>query len=111
MVNHIGTIVILFGIIIGGLITVIGWILVRSFRIREKKEDKLVEVTEKLTMSQQKLDNTTVRLSENIMAQVEICKLKHIPIDRRLDSHSRDIDSNIEKLHRLETRLIKANGN
>ncbi len=96
-------------IIITILITVLGWLVIRSHRTRDKKEDRLVKVTDALQESQHKLDTTVVKLSENIMAQTEIIKLKHDTIDSRLTKHRDLLFNHDKKLNEIEKRLTKVN--
>lgn len=91
-------------------LAVIGLFLGHKLRMRDKKEDKLVAVTDRLIESQHNLDKTVVKLSENILSQVEICKLKHTPIRDRLDKHSKELDSHTRQLHKIENRLTRVNG-
>ena len=100
--------------IIGGiliiLLGVIGFFIKRYFNARDKKEDTLTEVANALQNTVDKLDKTVAKLGANVLAQVEICKLKHVPIDKRLDKHSSEIDANLRAIHRLETKVAKING-
>jgi hypothetical protein len=98
------------GIIITVLVAVLGWLVVRSYRMRDRKEDRLVEVTDQLLKSQHRLDTTVVKLSENIMAQIDICKLKHTPIEARLGRHRSLLEKHEKQLIDLEKKLIKING-
>ena len=98
------------GIIITVLVAVLGWLVVRSYRMRDRKEDRLVEVTDKMLSSQHKMDNLVVKLEANVMAQIDICRLKHTPIDARLDKHRSTLEKHEKQLIELEKKLIKING-
>ena len=97
------------GIVITVLLAILGWLVVRGYAARDKKEDRLVEVTDKLLVSQHNLDTTVVKLSENIMAQIDICKLKHNPIDTKLKNHSNLLSEHNKQLNIIEKKLTKIN--
>ena len=98
------------GIIITVLVAVLGWLVVRSYKTRDRKEERLVEVTDKMMTSQHKLDTLVVKLEANIMAQIDICKLRHTPIDARLGKHRGLLDKHEKQLIDIEKKLIKING-
>ena len=97
------------GIVITVLVAILGWLVVRGYAARDKKEDRLVEVTDKLLVSQHNLDTTVVKLSENIMAQIDICRLKHNPIDTELKNHSNLLSEHNKQLNIIEKKLTKIN--
>jgi hypothetical protein len=97
------------GIVITVLVSVLGWVVIRGYRMRDKKEDRLVQVTDQLHESQHRLDITVIKLSENIVAQTEIIKLKHNIIDSRLNKHRDMLTIHDRKLIDIEKRLTKIN--
>jgi uncharacterized Fe-S cluster-containing protein len=98
------------GTIIVIMAGIVGWFIRRNYNQRDDDKSNLVDLTKKLEDSIITLDKTVVKLSENVMAQFEICKLKHEPIEKRLTEGDRTLKDHAKRIHDLELRLSKING-
>jgi hypothetical protein len=95
--------------LLGTSVILMLWLASRNRKLKEKQENKLIAITDKIEDSQDRLDKAITVLVEDTNANLKLCKLRHEMLDHIIDKHSKRLEEIGREIHDIEISLAKTN--